>query len=416
MVGMDDLCELLTLKYRVDFLIVDSNYEILALSKGVNRLVDGDISIGDNLYESMYELVGYESIFQNLKRGIESDFDIKSIHKNGYYIDISVKEFKEEENFVVFIDDVTRSVEKNQAILQDRNNNELLLRELAYKNQLLDRYKKASKRSIPSIHFDKEFIIRDINSNFLDLLGYSLNDLADMSFETLVHHDDRLDGDNILSYMYEKKIYNTTIQLKKVCSNSLFVNGTFVPMCDSNRNLNEIVLFAYDVTAQKECSLYFESKAVTDALTNLLNRFGFEQKIDRLLESGDEFALLFMDLNLFKNINDTYGHHFGDCVLSEVGNRLRAIFDDETIVARYGGDEFIVVTMGRSRADVVEISKRIIESIGREYIIDGEILRIGTSIGVSYYPEDATTRVSLLQKADEAMYRAKRAKKGEENG
>ncbi|SFV62818.1 Sensory box/GGDEF family protein [hydrothermal vent metagenome] len=414
MVDIDDLCELLTIKYKIDFLITDNRYEIVALSKGVNRLFD-DISIGDNLYDRIYELVGYESDFEDIKSGIRSDFDIKSIYKNGYYIDINIREFKKKENFVIFIDDVTQSIEKNQTILQDRNSNELLLRELSYKNKLLDRYKEASKRSIPSMHLDKHFTIQDINTNFLNLLDCTLDDLIGVGFDTIVYHDSTLDRDHVLSYMYDKSIYNTTIQLEKVCGNTIFVNGTFVPICDDRHNLSEIVLFAHDITTQKQCSLYFEDKAVTDALTNLLNRFGFEQKIDRLLEGSDKFALLFMDLNLFKSVNDTYGHYFGDCLLSEVGSRLESIFDDDTVVARYGGDEFVILTKRCSKEEVEDISKAITESINREYVIDGKILQIGVSIGISHYPEDATTRDLLLQKADEAMYRAKRVKRGKAN-
>jgi len=407
-IDIADLCELLTLKYRVDFIIVDDRYKIVDISKGINRLFEKDISIGDDLYEKIYELIGYKSEFEDIHRGLISDFEIKSIYKNGYYIDIHIREFRKNESFVLFINDVTESIEKNQIILQDRNNGELLLRELAYKNQLLDRYKKASEKSILSIHLEKNFTIKDISTNFINLLNYTIDDLTKENINSILHYSSHIDKDTILSHMFEKKVYNATLQLNKRCGDTIFVHATFVPMCDDKHNINEIILFAHDITTDRKSSLFYEDKAGRDTLTNLLNRYGFEQKIDKLIKNGDEFTLLFMDLDLFKNINDTYGHYYGDCILSEVGDRLKSTFDDDTIIARYGGDEFIVIATDESQLHIGDIAKSIIKIIGKNYIINDKILQIGTSIGIAHYPKDATSRASLLQKADQAMYRAKK--------
>jgi diguanylate cyclase (GGDEF)-like protein/PAS domain S-box-containing protein len=408
MINISDLCELLTEKYRVDFLVVDDKLQILSLSKGIYKYISKDISIGDHLYEILYELIGYESEFEDILSGDKKDFQINTIYKNGYYIDLYIREFTLKDNFVIFINDVTQSAKENQIILQDRNNNELLVRELAYKNHLLDRYKKASQQSIPTMHLDTNLIIRTVNENFLNLLSYLPNELIDKRFDSILSHHNSIDKESILSDMYNKNVYNATVQLNKKCGNIIYAHIALVPIYDNEHNLNEILLFAHDITAHKNISLYYENIAEKDTLTQLLNRFGFEQKLDTLIDNSDEFVLLFLDLDFFKNINDLHGHYYGDCVLSEVGDRLRSIFDDDTILARYGGDEFIIVTKQKNIEEIVE---KIINEIKKDYIINNKILQIGTSIGIANYPKDATTITELLEKADQAMYRAKNKKR-----
>jgi diguanylate cyclase (GGDEF)-like protein len=154
-------------------------------------------------------------------------------------------------------------------------------------------------------------------------------------------------------------------------------------------------------------------QAFSDALTGLPNRSHLleraGQAVDIAAATGDRMALLLLDLDGFKQVNDTVGHHAGDELLQEVGVRLRATVRDDDLVARLGGDEFAVLLgsnpdEGRAVATAESIHRRLSEP----YLIDGRIVSIGASVGVALFPEDATDVATLLRAADAAMYRAKR--------
>lgn len=287
-VNINDLCELLTDKYKVDFIVIDMDFSILSFSKGINRVLDEDIAKNIDIRDFFYELIGYENEFDSINRGVKRDFNLPKVYKNSFYLDIYIKALHKNETFVLFIEDVTDDIEQNRDILQDRNNNALLLKELSYKN-------------------------------------------------------------NILMNIARK-----------------------------------------------------------DSMTQLLNRLGLDREMDKLFEKEIPFVLFFMDLDLFKIINDNYGHHYGDIILQKVAGRLNTIFSQNAIIARYGGDEFIVISYESVERDYIEgKAKEIIGEISREYKIKDDSIHIGTSIGIVSYPKDADNKYDLLERGDSSMYLAK---------
>lgn len=155
------------------------------------------------------------------------------------------------------------------------------------------------------------------------------------------------------------------------------------------------------------------SIALYDALTGLPNRLllrdRLEQTIARAERSAKPFALLFVDLDKFKPVNDSFGHHVGDSLLAAVGERLVASVRKDDTVARAGGDEFVVVLSQIGHADeAATISAKILRELSRTFLIEGRELNISCSIGISIYPEDGSNVDTLISCADAAMYRAKR--------
>ncbi|ALP64316.1 diguanylate cyclase domain-containing protein [Paraburkholderia caribensis] len=149
-----------------------------------------------------------------------------------------------------------------------------------------------------------------------------------------------------------------------------------------------------------------------DGLTGLPNRMLFMQKleeaIDRARGSGERLAVLFIDLNRFKQINDQYGHSVGDDVLAIVARRLRDVLHSGDFVARLGGDEFIVLIRGERSADAAPaIAARIVRTLDDELTIDDQPMTVGASIGISQFPADGDSAEALLLNADAAMYAAK---------
>lgn len=149
-----------------------------------------------------------------------------------------------------------------------------------------------------------------------------------------------------------------------------------------------------------------------DSLTGLPNRMQFfhqiERAIDAVAESGQQLAVLFIDLDHFKQINDQMGHAVGDQVLIVVAQRLRSALRGEDVVARLGGDEFIVLIKGPAiAADVPAIAAKILSTLNEDIMTHGRRLQVCASIGISLFPEDGVTTEELVLRADSAMYKAK---------
>jgi diguanylate cyclase len=156
--------------------------------------------------------------------------------------------------------------------------------------------------------------------------------------------------------------------------------------------------------------------ALQDALTGLPNRVSFEQSLDHGLiqakRHGWGLAVLFIDIDKFKSINDSYGHDLGDQVLLMVANRLKSFVRDEDIVSRWGGDEFVCLLLEvKQEADVTRLAEKMINRIAEAYEFNGPVLSIIASIGIAIYPADGDTSDILFKNADTAMYKAKGTEK-----
>ncbi len=149
-----------------------------------------------------------------------------------------------------------------------------------------------------------------------------------------------------------------------------------------------------------------------DTLTGLANRRLFTRFLDKILPLAhrhkNQFAILYMDLDGFKAVNDTKGHDAGDQILQEVASRLLSVVRDSDLVARFGGDEFVVIAQrieGREGARI--LAGRILSSLHAPFLIQSDQIHVGASIGISVYPEDSDDGERLIQLADEALYHVK---------
>ncbi|MCJ2124465.1 putative bifunctional diguanylate cyclase/phosphodiesterase [Methylobacterium sp. J-077] len=167
-----------------------------------------------------------------------------------------------------------------------------------------------------------------------------------------------------------------------------------------------------DVSARKASEARAGELARLDPLTGLPNRLLLRERLAealaRLQRTGEACALLLIDLDRFKPVNDTLGHPIGDALLEKVADRLRSIVKPADTVARIGGDEFIILqTSIREAADTQALARRIVDLISRTYMVEGHLLTIGASVGVALAPVDGVMADKLLKNADLALYRAK---------
>jgi diguanylate cyclase (GGDEF)-like protein len=152
-----------------------------------------------------------------------------------------------------------------------------------------------------------------------------------------------------------------------------------------------------------------------DLLTNIYNRFSLQKRLDVLIQQAGQsgiFGIIYVDLNKFKPINDTFGHHVGDVYLQEVAMRMNDQLLGGDMLARLGGDEFAaLVWLQRGRSDLNKIVERLEGCFDVPFVIEGHVIKGSASIGVALYPEDGATRDALLNAADAAMYAVKNGKR-----
>jgi diguanylate cyclase (GGDEF)-like protein/PAS domain S-box-containing protein len=166
-----------------------------------------------------------------------------------------------------------------------------------------------------------------------------------------------------------------------------------------------------DITERRKAEARIAHMAHHDSLTNLPNRDFYQERLRQMLErseAGKHIAVLCVDLDLFKNVNDSFGHPTGDRLLKQVAERLRAEIRGDNIAARLGGDEFaIVLASGVSPHEASDFANRLIRVLSARYDIDGVEAVVGASIGIALSPGDGTTPEELMRNADMALYRAK---------
>jgi diguanylate cyclase (GGDEF)-like protein len=213
-------------------------------------------------------------------------------------------------------------------------------------------------------------------------------------------------GQTILSQIENSQV-GDIITTDPNAANSRSLSWKFQPMSGGG-----MVVLAEDITERKIAEARITHLARYDELTALPNRVNFRDEIERLLAlslSSDRLsALLFIDLDQFKQINDTLGHPCGDQLLCAVAQRLRTMLRPDDFVARFGGDEFVVFQQGiKSSDEAADLARRIVDHLSERYQVDNHLVEIGASIGIALTSPSGISADTLLKNADMALYRAK---------
>ncbi|MET1114864.1 MAG: EAL domain-containing protein [Comamonas sp.] len=194
------------------------------------------------------------------------------------------------------------------------------------------------------------------------------------------------------------------------------VRLSWVALRDAQDMVFQTIGFMRDLTQQHQAQQRIEELAFSDALTGLPNRLCLsahvEQALQRAAQTREVFAILFIDLDRFKIINDSLGHQFGDRVLKLVADRLQACLRAADMLCRLGGDEFVLYLEGCDEALAASVAQRILSEMLRPFLLDGLGFSVQCSIGVAQYPSHGHTLNELIMQADTAMYRVKERGRG----
>lgn len=254
--------------------------------------------------------------------------------------------------------------------------------------------------------------ITRVNKSTSALLGYTEAELNGQRID-MIFYEKRPSPGGWLGTLMQKGFLSdieTTYRSRDGRIIPVWFSGSV--MRDAQNKIEGIVCVAQDITERKESMERLNHLVNHDTLTTLPNRTLFSDRLNQALAGAHRrkriVAILCLDLDRFKNINDTLGHAMGDLLLQTVAGRLMDCVREDDTVARLGGDEFVFLLDEISRPeDVGKIAKKILESFSEPMLLKGHELFITTSIGISLYPSDGETSEALLKNADTAMYRAK---------
>ena len=260
---------------------------------------------------------------------------------------------------------------------------------------------------------DSNFNIININRSFCEMTGYSIDELIGKNPRSLVtsRTDDKY-YQVMLEALHDHGHWKGEIWYQNKSGEHIPVWKNINAVYDNNRAISHYVAIVTDITALKETEMRLEHLAHHDVLTGLPNRLHFmanlEQALKRATRRKRRLALLLLDLDKFKQVNDTMGHATGDTLLKIVAERLQDTVRHEDTVARLGGDEFTVILEDITHfEDAGFIADKILNAIAEGTYIEGREVITHTSIGISMFPDDSEDIEELIRSADAAMYRAK---------
>ena len=285
------------------------------------------------------------------------------------------------------------------------------LRQMEEERARLAMIVESSSDAIFSVSLDG--VITSWNRGAENVFGYSAGEIVGSPIFTIIPSERYDERSQILQTIMggEQLQHFETIRVRKDGS-QIYVSITTSPLLDADGKIIGNSVIARDVTERRKMEEIIKHQAHHDTLTDLPNRQLFMDFLSLELAQArrDEtkLALLFLDLNGFKQVNDTLGHSCGDRLLQEVGHRLRACIRESDTVARLGGDEFTVLMPALGRTDDVGIVlEKILSVFESPFILDDTVVDTTTSIGICMFPDDGDCGEELMKKADIAMYDAK---------
>jgi len=222
--------------------------------------------------------------------------------------------------------------------------------------------------------------------------------------------------DSMLQHVFARQPFAAEVTAQRKDGHEFELDLQLVPVEDGGE-LTHWVAFARDVTDSRNEILALRHQAMHDGLTDLPNRMMLFDRLAEALEAARSesrlIALLIMDLDRFKDVNDTFGHHFGDVLLKQVAFRLRNQLHVDDTVARLGGDEFAIVLTSALDANAVAMTaRRILNTLQKPFVVEGQVLEVGASIGIALYPQHGGDARTLMRRADVAMYATKQSSSG----
>ncbi len=255
-------------------------------------------------------------------------------------------------------------------------------------------------------------LICEANPEFISTIGRAHAELMGTCLSSSIHCDSSVYAE-IVKCAQTGKPWSGNVEVVRRNGEKIASWLSISPSKNIDGETTNLIALFSDITQIEMKKLELRRQALHDHLTKLPNRRFFRKRVEELIESDEtrdrRFSVSFLDLDDFKIVNDTVGHDAGDQLLVEVSKRLRETLDEDCFIARFGGDEFAVLMTEKADGslDSRAAAEAVVEAISREFVLEGQRVFIGVSIGTTIYPDHADTVESLMRHADVAMYQAK---------
>ncbi|MFG6149102.1 diguanylate cyclase domain-containing protein [Halobacillus sp. B23F22_1] len=388
------------------FALFDLNWNFLKINESFYRIFGYQKSelYDMNWFDMQVELQPrFQELYSLLEKGEKlKRFDQQLYRKNGEVMmaSIGLTAIVDEEGkfirVVMTLDDIT-----------DKVHTKLKLKESEVRYRLIAEYSQDLIKII-----DRNGYIQYASPSHYHVIGYYSEEMVGIHYTANVHEGDKeIVQENDLSYLQHTSELRYEVRMRKKNGTYLWVETRLTPVKDKKGYYTKVVASSREITKRKQAEEKLKQMAYTDHLTGLTNRRVFEDQLKMAAQpsSTRKFALLYLDGDQFKQVNDEFGHNFGDELLIMIGERLKSTVRKEDVVARMGGDEFaILLSDVQSYQDIEEVAERIISRIHHPFLIQGYKFSFSCSVGISIYPDDAKQVFQMKKHADLALYEAKK--------
>lgn len=336
--------------------------------------------------------------FETAKNGKSTAYETAIHSKDGEIIEVEVT------NIPIIVGNQTVGV---HAVLKDMT---VLNKTQAALIETEAHYRRLTEESVVGIYIIQDEIIRYVNPKITDMLGYTREELVGAHVINFIHPEDRLAVKYNLKKRLEEGFTNVRYQYRVIKKDQTLLYVELIGSKTFYKGKPAATGTLLDITGRKKAEEKIEYLAYHDALTGLANRYQFYSRLNHHLvqETTKSLAVLFIDLDRFKFINDSLGQEIGDRLIQQVSQRLKKCIDIKEDLARNGSDEFLVSLCNVNHREVSEVAKRMIDSFANPFHVDQYQLYVTSSIGISLYPYDGKDVDTLIRKADSALNQVKR--------
>jgi len=375
MKNLQKILNMVLSKNVFEYILINNALEVTNSSSGIKQYVGKNIQTGDDILEFLPELVGSENEIKGIFSDPLSTYVLESIHKQEYYVNICIEYFDENVALVLF-HNITDNTLSSQKILQYSNESMLLGNTL---QTILDK-----QNALVFVTHNNH--INYINEQFMEYFDIkNINDLPRKNIIIYKYVDENLESYEALCERLNSKEEYVTINL-----------DTFILKATSIKNTQSLF------TLTKVTKLSNEMQR--DTLTGAYKKSFFTQSIEKIIANKEDAVVVVIDIDDFKNINDSFGHQVGDIVLKEFTSLVEKNIRDEDIFSRWGGEEFILLLQRTTLENAMKKVERLRQTI--ESYSFSNIGKMTASFGISL-KGDTDDSHSLLQRADKALYKAK---------
>ena len=400
MINRDLFLPIVCNKYNLSYIIFDQDFSIFEFTENMNVFVEENIKIkkGTDIREIFWEFIGLEDSLAEIYNSFRNYIHIPMIARNEIFYDINIElcDIESKKYFIaMFTKQLNSSISYLQTIQKINQDN---LRKYQNKDKTEEYYNAINKKLI-SFKIDKLGILKEVNKACTNFFGLEEKDLLEKHFSDFFHSRENRSNLNKISSIFRASNSNNV---------EVFFHADVIPI---NSEDSSKIIICQDITYLKKIESELEYAVNHDSLTGLPNRLYLLNKLEENIKKSKEnksiFALCFIDLNKFKEVNDNFGHHIGDILLKHVGDILTNTLREHDTVARLGGDEFVILLENIESIEYLDKTVSRINNLSSKmplFYSQNIVINFTFSLGVSIFPYDGEDAETLLNKADKNMY------------